>query len=151
MEAARREKTLTEVVRTAETISDNISMLGYLDTLYYAWKSGRVPSIAYIGASMLKIKPIFELSQGKVKNIARIRTAKQATTRIIELIKLKAGEALLHATVIHADARANAERFRQEIASTFKCKELFISECSPVMGAHTGPGLLRIAFWQENK
>ena len=141
MEAARRGKTLTEVVRTAETISDNISMLGYLDTLYYAWKSGRVPSIAYIGASMLKIKPIFELSQGKVKNIARI----------IELIKLKAGEALLHATVIHTDARANAERFRQEIASTFECKELFISECSPVMGAHTGPGLLRIAFWQENK
>jgi fatty acid-binding protein DegV len=37
----------------------------------------------------------------------------------------------------------------KEIATRFDCPEMFVTEFTPVMGAHTGPGLLGMAFYAE--
>ena len=55
----------------------------------------------------------------------------------------------LHVAVMHADAPDKAAVLRNRIASQFDCAELFITEFTPVMGVHTGPGLLGIAFYGE--
>ena len=62
-------------------------------------------------------------------------------------MRREVGEARVHATVIHADSAEAAERLRDRVASEFTCDDLFVSEFSPVMGTHTGPGLLGVAFW----
>ena len=51
---------------------------------------------------------------------------------------------------MHADAPKDAETIRRSVAGDFDCAELFISEFTPAMGAHIGPGLLGIAFWSES-
>jgi fatty acid-binding protein DegV len=53
----------------------------------------------------------------------------------------------IRAAVLHADALREAEELRQSVADRFDCAELLISEFTPVMGAHTGPGLLGVAFY----
>jgi len=42
-----------------------------------------------------------------------------------------------------------AEELRQRVAQQFNCQELLVTEFTPVMGAHAGPGLLGIAFFAE--
>jgi fatty acid-binding protein DegV len=52
----------------------------------------------------------------------------------------------VHAAVLHADSLDDAEELRQRVADQFDCLELYVTEFTPVMGAHTGPGLLGLAF-----
>jgi fatty acid-binding protein DegV len=48
---------------------------------------------------------------------------------------------------MHADALDQAIALKNRISSQFDCAELFITEFTPVMGVHTGPGLLGVAFY----
>jgi fatty acid-binding protein DegV len=50
---------------------------------------------------------------------------------------------------MHADALVEAEALRKEIASHFRCAELLVALIFPVLGTHTGPGTLGIAFYNE--
>jgi fatty acid-binding protein DegV len=50
---------------------------------------------------------------------------------------------------MHAGASEEAEKLRQQVAARFDCIELYLTEFTPVMGAHAGPGLLGIAFYVD--
>jgi fatty acid-binding protein DegV len=56
---------------------------------------------------------------------------------------------LIHAAVMHADALEQALYLKHKIESMFTCKELFVTEFTPVMGVHTGPGVIGVAFYCE--
>ncbi|MBA7650188.1 hypothetical protein ES703_57990 [subsurface metagenome] len=53
----------------------------------------------------------------------------------------------LHVAVMHADALDKAVALRNRISSQFDCEEILITEFTPVMGVHTGPGLIGVAFY----
>jgi fatty acid-binding protein DegV len=55
----------------------------------------------------------------------------------------------VHVAVFHADVSQEAEDLRRRTAERFECVELFVTEFTPVMGAHTGPGALGVAFYVE--
>ena len=149
--AAGRGAGLDEVVAAARAVIPRICLFAFLDTLYYLWKSGRVPVVAHAATSLLQIKPLFELSRGQVRNTARPRTSSRATERMLDLMRGRVPTGRpVHATVMHSDAGEAAEQLKRRIESEFPCEELFVSEFSPVMGTHTGPGLLGIAFWSED-
>ena len=140
---------LEQVEERALKVRDRIRLLAYVDTLYYLWKSGRVPGIAHAGASLLKLKPIFELNQSEVRSLARPRTAQRASEKMIQLMAERVGDATVHAIVMHAASSEAAERLRELVGRRFECAELFMSEFTPVMGAHIGPGMVGVAFWTE--
>ncbi|MBI4301158.1 MAG: DegV family protein [Chloroflexi bacterium] len=140
---------IEEVTRVAEEVCSRAYMLFVLDTLYYLAKGGRVPKAAAWGASFLKIKPILTFSrQGEVELLERARTKPKAVARLLNLMRqrLLAGEPL-HVAVMHANVPEEAERLRAEVASQFYCAELYVTEFTPVMGAHTGPGMVGLAFY----
>lgn len=149
LRTASEGKGLAEVEAAARKAVPKVRLLAYLDTLYYLWKGGRVPGIAYASVSLLDLKPLFEMAQGEVKNLARPRTARRATRRLIEMMGDRIGRARVHVGVMHAGAPAAAEALRRMVADEFDCAQLFVTEFSPVMGAHTGPGLLGLAFHPE--
>ena len=150
LRAARDGLELDEVTAACTKVIPRVSLLGCLDTLYYVWKGGRVPGIAHLGTKLLKIKPLMELTRGRVKSIGRPRTTERAVARLLEMMRQRMGHAPVHAAVMHADAAEEAEAVRRRIQDEFDTVELFVSEFSPVLGAHTGPGLLCIAFWAED-
>ena len=55
----------------------------------------------------------------------------------------------LHVVVMHADSPERADAFKERIASRLNCREIFVTEFTPVMGVHTGPGLIGVAFYGE--
>lgn len=148
--AAALDQPLAEVKNIAENTMSKINLFASLDTLHYLVKSGRVPQAAALVNSILNIKPVFTLNHADPHTIALPRTTKSATNRILKLMEKSAIKGqILHVAVMHADALEQAKYLKNRINSRFKCKEIFITEFTPVMGVHTGPGLFGVAFYGE--
>ncbi len=148
--AAAAGRKLKEVKATAEQVMERVNLFATLDTLHYLVKSGRVPQAAALVNTLLQIKPIFTLNHANAHTVALPRTIESAMKRILKLMERNVvkGEPL-HIAVMHADALDNAIVLRNRIVAQFNCTELFITEFTPVMGVHTGPGLLGVAFYGE--
>ena len=149
--AAASGKDLGEVMTTAQDIMSRVNLFAALDTLHYLVKGGRVPQAAALVNSLLKIKPIFTLNHAEAHTVALPRSIPSAIKRMTKLMEKKVVKGQrLHVAVMHADALDKAVALRNRIASQFDCTELFITEFTPVMGVHTGPGLLGVAFYSED-
>lgn len=146
--AAASGNSLAEVSEIAGSVMQRVYLLAMLDTLHYLVRSGRVPQAADLVNSVLQIKPIFTVSSGEAHTVAIPRTMKSALKRMLKIMEQKvAGEQPLHVAVMHADVPDMAMALREQIASRFECTELFITEFTPVMGVHTGPGVIGVAFY----
>jgi DegV family protein with EDD domain len=146
--AAASRKSLTEVVETARSVMTRVNLFATLDTLHYLVKGGRVPKAAALASSLLKIKPIFTITKGEAQPVTNPRTTPGAMKRLLKLMEQKIVKGQpLHVAVMHADALEKAIALRNQISSQFDCAELFITEFTPVMGVHTGPGVIGIAFY----
>jgi DegV family protein with EDD domain len=141
-------KSLEEVKTIACDIMSRTNILAMLDTLHYLARSGRVPQAAAMVNSILNIKPIFTLNHSDAHTVAIPRTTKGAVNRILKLMDNNIEKELpLHVAVMHADAPQYAENLKKRISSQFNCSEIFITEFTPVMGVHTGPGLFGVAYY----
>ncbi len=149
--AATAGKTLEETVSAARDTMSRMKLYASLDTLKYLVKSGRVPQAASLLNSILAIKPVFTLNHAEPRTVALPRTMRGAIDRMAKLVgETGGGGQPLHAAVMHADALENATILRERISAEFNCREIYITEFTPVMGAHTGPGLVGVAFYAES-
>ena len=149
--AAASGGSLTKVIETARNVMQQVNLFATLDTLHYLVKGGRVPKVAALASSLLKIKPIITITEGEAHPVTNPRTTAGAIKRILKIMEQKVAKGqLLHVVVMHADALDRAKELMGEISSRFDCAELFITEFTPVMGAHTGPGVIGIAFYTED-
>ncbi|MYB50035.1 MAG: DegV family protein [Dehalococcoidia bacterium] len=140
-----------EIVRRTKELVPRVKVIATLDTLYYLQKGGRVPVLAHLGTSLLQVKPIFEMYRGEVRTIAKVRTAKRAKGKLVDLLHENVGEGRLHAAVLQGNVPEEAQELEERIASEFNCIELYVGTFSPVIGAHTGPGLLGVSYWSESE
>ena len=148
--AAAENKTLPEVKKIANNIMSKINLYATLDTLHYLVNSGRVPQAAALVNSILSIKPVFTLNHADAHTVALPRTMKSAVKRMLKLMEQAATKNQpLHVAVMHADAVSEAMNLKERILSQFQCREIYITEFTPVMGVHTGPGLIGVAFYGE--
>ena len=149
--AAAMGKTLHDVVEVARKTMSRVNLFVTLDTLNYLVKSGRVPQAAALVNSLLSIKPIFTLDHNGARTVALPRTTESAMKQTLKLMEKKVVRGHpLHVAVMHADVPDNAVALKDRISSMFECDEIFITEFTPVMGVHTGPGLIGVAFYGED-
>ena len=148
--AAALDKPLEEVREIARSVMSRVNLFATLDTLQYLVRSGRVPQAAALVNSILSIKPIFTLNHGDARTVALPRTMKSALARMLKLMAscVVKGQPL-HVAVMHADSLDQAIAFRDQIAAQFECREIYVTEFTPVMGVHTGPGLIGVAFYGD--
>ena len=149
--AAQTGQGLKEVLKIIEDVAPRVRLFGIVDTLEYLRRGGRVAAVSALAASLLSVKPIFRFQDGKADLVATTRTKPRAVERLLKTIAngVKPG-ALLHLAIFHADAADEAERLKAKLVSSYNCAELLVTEFTPVMGAHTGPGLLGLAFYSES-
>jgi DegV family protein with EDD domain len=150
--AAALNKPLAEVKEITSKVMSKINLYATLDTLQYLVRSGRVPQAAALVNSILNIKPVFTLNHADAHTVALPRTMKSAINRIVKLMEgaVVKGQRL-YVAVMHADAMGEAITLKDRITYQFECHEIYITEFTPVMGAHTGPGLVGVAFYGEEK
>jgi len=140
---------LAAVVSRATEMIPRVNLVVSLDTLEYLYRGGRIGRAARLMGSALQFKPILSVENGMVDALERPRTRAKAVRRIVEIMATRVRERPVHAAVVHADVLDEAEGLRQEVASLFNCRELYITDITPVMGTHGGPGVLGMAWWSE--
>jgi DegV family protein with EDD domain len=147
--AAAAGASLDEVVRAASEVAAKIRFFFTLDTFKYLHRSGRIRAPAAWLGDLLEVRPVLFMPRGTVEVFTRRRTKHRAIECMLEQIAAQPRDRPLHAAIAHADVPEEAEELRQIVAGRFSCVELLLTEFTPVVGAHTGPGLLGIAFYSE--
>jgi DegV family protein with EDD domain len=149
--AAGSGKNLAEVVEVVKGLMPRVHLFASLDTLHYLVKGGRVPQAASLVNSILKMKPVFSVNGGEAHTLALPRSTESAINNILRLMGRKViKDKPVHVAVMHADAPEQAQVLRDRIFSRFNCIDIFTTEFTPVMGVHTGPGVVGVAFYSED-
>ncbi len=119
-----------------------------VDTLEYLAKGGRIGGAAALLGSVLKIKPILAMVDGRVDQFEKERTQKRAINRLFELVKTQAprnGEAYI--SVMHAAVPDLARDFANTLCIEFDLPDVPILDVPPAIVTHGGPGILAAAFF----
>jgi len=145
--AAAQGQGLAGTIKTAEGVKERVALFALLETIRYAYRSGRIPKVAAQIGSALSVKPIITISDGVAHFIGVARGKERGVERILQLMRERVGANPAHVAVMHADALEEAERLKGRVASEFDCVELWISEFSPIMGYTAGRGLVGLAFY----
>lgn len=118
-----------------------------VDTLEYLKKGGRIGGAQAMLGTVLKIKPILELVNGKIEPLDKARGNSKAYERICEYIEESCAGKPEIINICHADAIGKANEFKLALRNKFNdISDVQASMLSPVIGTHTGPGTIGIAF-----
>jgi len=133
-------------------LRDNMKMYGTIDTLKYLRRSGRVPAITGLISGILKIKPILEIRNGVVEMVGIAVTRRGSLAEIVRrVIKDFKKERWVIVSIIHTLSFKESERIMKKIQSSLNCVDTMITGCTPVIGAHTGPGLVGVIVSKLNR
>jgi DegV family protein with EDD domain len=138
---------LQEAIALAEKSHEYTGVFFAVDTLEFLHRGGRIGGAQRFIGSALNLKPILAIQDGRVDGIERIRTKSKAHDRVLELVIEKVNRrspvrlATLHANALE-DARALLTRAEQALNPV----ESILTEVSPTVGTHAGPGTVGLAF-----
>ncbi|HWR71193.1 MAG TPA: DegV family protein [Dehalococcoidia bacterium] len=154
LEAARAAENgadLKEVCEAARRTMSRVNFLAMVDTLHFLARTGRIARAAAWAGAVLNMKPVLEHSTsiGETTPFARPRSKAKAVELMLQTMTERMGNSTVHVLVHHADELEEGEKLKVEVARRFKCAELYLTEFTPIMGVHAGPGVLAIAFWKE--
>src|SRR5512135_409328 len=107
------------------------------DTLEYLKRSGRMNGTISAMGTLLQVKPILKMYDGK-PDAERVRTRERARQRLIELLR-HAGE-LERVAIVHTHSPERVVELRHAARHLLPLGEIIESEITPVIGAHIGPG-----------
>ena len=145
--AARRAAAGQDLETVAAAVGQarsKLKMWACLDTLEYLKRGGRIGAAsAWIG-STLRIKPILTV-ESEMTPVERVRTSGRAFERMVDYARQRKSSGADAWAVQHIRSHDEAERLVEECRRVFDRDPVFVSEIGPVVGVHTGPGLLGIA------
>lgn len=143
--------TLSEAMKTARSMMEKVKLFAMLDTLYYLARLGRIGRAAAWAGAMLNMKPILQHSPAhdEAMPVARPRTKQKAIEQLLQILKKDIGGLRAHINIHHADEMEEAKRLAERVRREVDCAEVYITEFTPLMGVHTGPGVLGFSFYAE--
>ena len=134
---------LTGALAAAQAMRDNLKIIVMVDTLEYLRRGGRIgAAAAWIGAT-LKVKPILTI-EGEMQPVERVRTAGRAFERLVAHLEQRRDDGCDGFAIQHIQARSEAERLAERGRAIYGRDPELISEIGPVIGTHTGPGILGV-------
>jgi DegV family protein with EDD domain len=132
-----------ETIAAAERARDSLKIWFAVDTLDYLRKGGRIGAAQALLGSALQIKPILTLEE-EIRPVERVRTSRRAFERMVDYARERERDGAGTWVVQHIQDPETARKLVDESRQIFGSDPVFVSEIGPVLGAHTGPGLLGI-------
>lgn len=138
---------LKDAIALAERSHENTGVFFAVDTLEFLHRGGRIGGAQRFIGTMLNMKPILAIQDGRVEGVERIRTKAKALDRVLELTTEKiAGRTPVRLATLHADAADEARALLTRAEQALHPVESLFTEVSPAVGNHTGPGTVGLAF-----
>jgi DegV family protein with EDD domain len=122
------------------------SVFFYVDTLEYLRRGGRIGAAAALVGSALSVKPLLQMTDGRIALLEKVRTSARALARLEEIAVERSGSLEVDVAVHHLASPDRAELLAERLRARLPgLRELLVSEVGAVVGAHVGPGMLAVA------
>jgi len=138
---------LKDAIALAEKSHEYTGVFFAVDTLEFLHRGGRIGGAQRFIGSVLNMKPILAIHEGRVEGIERIRTKSKAHDRVLELVLERAkGKSPVRLATLHANAAEDAKALLTKAEKELNPVESIFTEVSPTVGTHAGPGTVGLAF-----
>lgn len=115
------------------------------ETLEFLKRGGRIGSAKALLSSVLQIKPILTVEEGKTSVVSKVRTRKKAIQALIDVFKKDSSSGQITGGYVHhINCYDDAVKLSKELGENFD-----ITAIGPVIGTHVGPGAIGIAYCWE--
>ena len=120
-----------------------------VDNFDHLKHGGRVSAVAATLGKTLNIKPLLRVDEeGKLRVVKKIRGRHKAMAAQVEcIVKTWSPEISKSVVIGHGDDLKAAEELKEYVENKLPDAEIYISDIGPIIGAHTGPGVMVLAFW----
>ena len=142
--------TLEENASELEAFRHRVCHLFMVEDLMYLKRGGRISSAAAVIGTALGIKPILTVDkEGTLVVVDKKRGRKAAMEEILARC-LASRDSISHIYgIVHSDAAESAQQLKELIKETDTEAEFFVRMLTPIIGAHTGPGMLGLVFFGD--
>ncbi|MBP3888604.1 MAG: DegV family protein [Cellulosilyticum sp.] len=149
--AAAAGQSFEEVIATANDVVQHSRFLFTPETLTYLKKGGRIGNASALLGTLLQIKPILTVVDGKTTVFTKVRTKKKAVEALItglmdDLKDRDLGEVIVH----HIHCPQEGEALARKLSETLN-RPVQIQSIGPVIGSHVGPGSIGLAYYTVEK
>lgn len=149
-ELAKQGASIDEIIEIGTYYANHMEHIFTVDDLKYLFRGGRVSRTSAFVGSLLKIKPLLHVEQGKLVPIEKIRGSKRVLGRMIEVMEERGVDFDKQTIGIsHGDDLAAAEKLATMIKDKFPVKDVLIENVGAVIGAHSGPGTIALFFLNQ--
>jgi DegV family protein with EDD domain len=140
-------KSFQEVVELAERAGQYTGVFFVVDTLEFLHKGGRIGGAARLFGTAINLKPILQVANGQVESFDKVRTKAKAYARLLNVVEERLqGKPNVRVATLHAAAESDAIELLAEATKRLSPIETIISQVSPVVGTHVGPGTVGLAY-----
>ena len=128
-------------------IRANTEVIYTLETLDYLARGGRIGRVQALVGSLLRLKPVINVSHedGKYNTVTKARTIPAALESITDNLSGLFGKTPLWVNVLHGRYQKGADMLSELVQARLNVARLEVSRISPVLGVHTGPGIVGAA------
>lgn len=142
-------KSAKQIVTDLQALQKREVVYFLVDTLDYLHKGGRIGNASFLIGSVLQMKPILGLQDGKVAAFDKQRTSTKALTHLKELVLKDCPKGVeSYITVSHCGGQARAEQIASELARALELDSIPVYEVPPAIVVHGGPGIISISFFR---
>ena len=145
--AAQAGASLDEVADLTKSNIIRVDMRAAFDTLEYLRRGGRIGAAQAFLGSMLKINPIITIKDGVVEPAGRTRSRTKAIDYLYNFAMSYSH--IEEIAVEDAACPDDAKLLVECLSSKFPKERIYRSRTTPVIGTHTGPGLLLVAVFGD--
>ncbi|WP_078555834.1 DegV family protein [Bacillus alkalicellulosilyticus] len=144
---AKAGKSVEEIILKVEEMKSKNKAYFVVDDLNHLHRGGRMNAAQLLVGSLLKIKPILHLVDGKIVPFEKVRTQKKALAKIFSMLEedVKQNEELKIA-IVQAKREDQAKEIADELQAKYPKAHISISFFGPVLGTHLGEGSLAICW-----
>jgi DegV family protein with EDD domain len=144
--AARAGWALHSIQERLEKIREETEVIYTLETLEYLARGGRIGRVKAMAGALLNLKPVIRVdSDGKYSTVSTGRTLGKSIHAIAEHLHSKYKQAPVWITVLHGRFAEKADLLTSELKTRLNIARLEVKRISPVLGVHTGPGIVGAA------
>lgn len=152
-ELMKQGKTKLEIIDWIETYKLKVNHWFTIDSLEHLKRGGRISSANATIGSFLSVKPVLNIiNDGSLHIDSKVRGRKKSLRLLYEKYNLRAINPEKQSIFIaHGDCREDAEYLKSLIVSSSNPSNIEINQLGPIIGSHTGPGAVVLAFIGENR
>lgn len=148
--AAEQNLSIGEVADAARRLVNTTRFIFVVETLEYLHRGGRIGGAQRLLGSVLSMKPLLQLKDGKVMPLEKVRSKRKAVNRMLAIATEELqNKGNVRVGVVHASTVEEANQIQQEVAELLNPIEIIQSELSPVIGTHVGPGAVGLIYSTE--